>query len=268
MTTSVPRNNEELVKHYGRFVAEKVGHLNKTKANFADILQSVWVRLLEADIVTKFHARYAEGRPSALNTEEVCLHLAISVDSWTEAQAAYRAGVGAIQWMPTPVAGDPTSLDALWATDDVERYEATAAQHHEKVGESEGLIPRPTDAQFRTYLHQCLHNAFANWCRTHSRRASQEHLADMCVPRHLVEQHKTDENYDTDLFDFVTDTQSPARRMASLVEARQAVEALRLGGRQSEFVELLQDGYTAKEAARKLRLSQSTVYRIERVLAV
>lgn len=267
MTLSIPRNNDELARLYGQYIAVQVKHLNKRPENLEDILQSVWLKLVQSRVVEKFHERAQRTRPEALTTEEVCLHLGISVASWCGAQESYRMGDSPIRWMPTPVAGDPTSMDALWATDDIERYEATAYEYHTKVAESEDLIPRVTVSNFRTYLQHAIHNAFANWCRTNHRR-NKERVLDCFVEGRKAQRLIADGRDEVEPFDLVTDPAASTRRMTAAVEARHTLASLKLGDSAQEFFDLLSEGYTAVEAARKLRLSRVTVNRINRVLGV
>ena len=263
----IPQTNDDLYAMYGKYVAVQVRHLNRRPANYLDILQSVWLKLVEGRVVERFHERQRASRPDALTTEEVCQHLGITVEAWVGAQEAYLTGESPIPWMPTPVAGEATSLDALWATDDVERYEGVAHLYHEKVAPSECLIPKATGAKFRTYLQWAVHNAFANWCRTHSRK-DREQVVDLLVrPNHRSREGVN--AVEGDLFDLVTDTTSPVRQMQAQVEANQAlacIERANLGPMGNDFLTLLAEGYTLQEAARKLRLSQPTVRRIERAL--
>lgn len=267
MTLGIPRTNDDLAKMYGQYIALQIKHLNRRPENGLDILQSVWLKLVQGRVVEKFHERAQRMRPEALTTEEVCLHLGISTDSWCGAQEAYRMGDSPIRWMPTPVAGDPTSMDALWATDDIERYEATAYEYHEKVAESEDLIPRVTPASFRTYLQTAVHNAFANFCRTNHRR-NKDRVLDCFVEGRKAQRLIADGRDEVEPFDLVTDPEAPTRRMTATVEARHTLARLDLGASTQDFFDLLLDGYTAVEAAKKLGFSRGTVNRINRVLRV
>jgi len=254
----IPQNNDELIAMYGGYIASLVLRYNRRNENFEDIHQSVLLRLVEARIVEKFHRRAAEARPDALTTEEVCQHLGISVDSWCDAQALYHSGDRTISWMPTPIAGDVDSLDALWATDDVEKYEFSVYEHHEKIADSERLIPHSTGAHFRTYLQQAVHNAWANWCRTFHRRHK-----DRPIDFHI--RPKSDHEAEMDLFDVVSDVNEAARRVVARVEVQSAIEQLQLGPAEPDFCSLLSEGCTALEAARRLKLSRSVTYRIQRL---
>ena len=265
MTIEIPRTNDDLASLYGRYIALQVKNLNKRPENLEDILQAVWLKLVEGRVVEKFHERARRTRPEALTTEEVCLHLGISVESWTGSQENYRMGDSPIRWMPTPVAGEATSIDALWATDDIERYEATAYEYHTKVAESEDLIPRVTAANFRTYLQHAIHNAFANWCRTQSRRA-KDRVLDCFAEGRQAQRLVAAGMDDVEGFDLVTDPTEPTRRMTAAVEARHTLDRLKLGDAEQGFFELLSEGYTAVEAAKKLKLTRGTINRINRVL--
>ena len=263
MEQGIPKNDCEMIAMYGDYIAHQIAKVNRRKENFRDIYQSVVLRLIEGQIVRKFHDRVRSSRPDALTTEEVCLHLGISVDSWCDAQALYTSGDRTIPWMPTPLAGDADGLDALWATEEVERYEPMVSEYHERVAKSEGLIPKFTGGTFRTYLQTCVHNAWANWCRTHSRR-HKDRVIDLFVrlPSDQVEGAR--EN--SELFDLVTDSSASTRRLTARIEVQHTIEQLQLGETENDFCALLSEGYTAVEAGRKLGYSRAVMYRIQRVL--
>lgn len=258
MTDLIPRTNDEFAREYSGYVAKLVSRLNNRPENFADLLQSIWLKLLESDIVGKFHERAHESRPEALTTEEVCLHLGITTDSWVDLQARHQLGCSGLGWMPCPIAGDATSLDALWSTDEVERYEPHAHQHHEMVGESERLIPRATSAQFRTYVQRAVHNAYANWCRTNNRR-NKDRLID-AFPDQMYRRDEGEAFSLDDLFDAVQDTERPAARMEASIDVRSVME--RLGPQAGTFFDLLSEGYTLREAAKRLKYDRFETQRL------
>lgn len=259
----VPASMSDLFRLYGRYIAEQVASRNKRPENFEDIYQAVCLRLVEGNIIEKFHERMGRSRPDSLSTEEVCLHLGVTVEGWLRAASRYADGDRTIPWMPTPVAGE--GIDAIYSVDEVERYESLVHRHHDVVASSECLIPRLSGAKFRTYLQFCVHNAWANWCRTHSRRHKERPIDWFLSAR----QDDGGKLATAELFDHpaVADTQESFLRMSACVESRQAVEALSRVGVGEDFLALLTDGYTAQEACRKLRMSRTMVRKIERVLA-
>lgn len=260
MTDKVPTNNDEFATLYGRYVAEQVERriLFRKQAVLADVLQSVWLRLIESNLVVRYHERVKKSRPVALTTEEVCQHLGISFESWATMQAAYQAGSPHLDWMPSPLAGEATSLDALWGVDDVERYEGLAGQHH-NVGTPNPLIPQPKASEFRTYLQKSINNAYANWIRSNHR-----HNRDRPIDLYVTVPFETEGDFD--LFDKVMDVDSPAVRCEAQVASREAIQAMQLGEHEDNFLALLCDGYTAVEAARKLKFTKPQIYRIASVI--
>ena len=256
----IPGNNAELVAQYGAWVADRVSALNSRSENGPDILQSVWERLIRANVVEKFHARYRRSAPWGLTTAEVALQLGIGLEDWLSAQSRYLAGDLTIPWMPSPMEGTATSLVAIWSVEDVTRYAEMVGQYHVIRLPSDRLIPVPTVEQWRTYLHRAIHNAWANWCRTRSRR-HKERVMDSFKKTRMRSAAQEDRREDP--FDTVMDTSSTVRRMEAAVTVRQALRALSLGSRQESFLDLLGSGYTAVEAAEKLGIS---VCRVQRVL--
>jgi hypothetical protein len=259
----IPRDADELVTMYGTLVTRRVTQMVNTAripwGEFPDVLQAVWLRVLEGGVVEKFWARTQATRPDSLTTEEVCLHLGISVDSWLDAQEEYVAGGGTIPWMPTPVEGDPVSMGALWAVDDVERYEAMVYEHHEQVAPRDRHIPVSTGANFRTYLMRAVQNAFYNL-----RRSERRHHQDRPIDFFLrPPEDKTLE----DMFDLAQDTAEPVRRMENGVTARETVTRY-LGDSGPDFVALLAEGYSAREAVQKMRLTKRSRERVRQCLKV
>lgn len=259
MTDVIPSNNTEFANQYARYVAEMVGRLNNRSENLADIIQAVWLRLLESDVITKFHARVRASRPSAFTTTEVCLHLGIEVESWTVMQAMY--GEARPEWMPCPIAGDATSLDALWSVDDVERYEPYAHLHHQKVAESQNLIPQPSVTHFNSYIALAVHNAFANWVRTHSRRHKERPLD--AFTRIPLESRRDDRD---DLLVSMAVDHPRHYTIEAHLELQEALGKFSIEDKQEDFLTLLERGYTAVEAAQKLRFTPRQKARIAKVV--
>lgn len=182
---AVPTTATEMVALWGRYVARQIKDLNRRPSNGPDILQSVWLRLFESDVVGKYHAKIV------------------------------------------------------------------------------GAGSTPTPESFGTYLRTAVHNAFANWCRTQSRRATKEFVVD-----HLVRFPRgTDGSFEAEsLFDFVTDVGRPERVMEAGIDVRRTVEKMRLRGKEEDFLYLISDGYTVAEALGLIAKAKAKIRRIERAL--
>ena len=257
----VPKDYPELFRVWGSEIVQQLRRLNKVPVNFEDIFQAVCLRLIEADCIAKFHAKINDSRPKDIMTEEVATFLGITVDTWTTAQKAYRAGEG-LDWMPDPVAGDPTTGDAMWNTLEIVRFKNAGS--FEPTEASEATIPEATPGKFKQYLANCVHNAFANWLRTRSRR-HKERVIDVLCHVQMGGRDGGPMDHD-DLFDIVSPSQAHVR-LERDVEIRRTIRKVSLRPAEQDFVGLLAEGYTPTEAADALGLSKVKATEIRQRIA-
>ncbi len=245
---TIPQDYDELFEVWGKEIAQQLKRLNRFPANFEDIYQTICMRLVEADVIGKFHAKITRTRPETLTTEEVVDHFGTTVSAWVAAQEAYQGGDG-FDWMPSPVAGDALSVDALWATDDIERFEVEGQFDRE---DAEDMIPQPTLSKFQQFLSQSVHNAFANFCRTQSRRHKERVIDVFFRPSPGAEGRGQIE----DLFDRACPTQAHTR-MERSIEIRNTLRRAQLPSVEMDFLGLMAEGYTSSEAAGQLGLTKA-----------
>lgn len=74
------------------------------------------------------------------------------------------------KWAPTPISGGWASRKAVYAKEDIERFKAEREGSKRcKKHEVQIVLPQ-TKSLFKLYLARAVHNIYANWCRTRSRR--------------------------------------------------------------------------------------------------
>jgi DNA-directed RNA polymerase specialized sigma24 family protein len=184
----VPENYDELVKVYGKYVAKQVQRYNKVHRNFEDLLQDIWMHLKSAQLLERFAIKAASRMPETMTTHEVCAYLGIRIEVWMKYQQQWvtrdlRKRADSQVWMPAPiscpdgmVAEGRYSMEALYTSDSI-CYVLEAVLQGRRAMRPTGYRIRPAVSGhgFKTYLSQAIHNHFANWCRTRSRRC-QENL--------------------------------------------------------------------------------------------
>lgn len=86
----VPKNATEMVTLWGRLVAVQVAALNRRPEVGADLLQAIWLRLIEADVVGKYHRKIgAAGSEPSPESFRTYLGTAVhnSFANWCRTQA-------------------------------------------------------------------------------------------------------------------------------------------------------------------------------------
>jgi len=163
-------------------------------------------------------------------------------------------------WIPAPVEGALYSEVARFKLADIERLRAIRAANprcvrHSGLAVAEGvpLPPRVSVVQpepersrgpFKLYLGRAVHNIYANWCRTRSRRYKEMYLAP-------AEDGQAWES-------FLEDTQAPGQEtVATLCRAVRRIA----GGeaKEQQVVSLLADGYSLVEVVRMLSLPKTVL---------
>jgi len=170
----MPESNDRFVKDYGRFVYKLVSRYNKVKRNVEDLYQHVWLKLIESDLLTKFAERYmAEVTriPSELDGETAAAFLGVTWDQWL---AVMRSR---LPWLPKPEKGKRTAKDATWGLEAVVLLDESGAfQVRSELSVMPGVDPERVKKAFQGYLSRAIHNHYANWCRSRSRKESSERL--------------------------------------------------------------------------------------------
>lgn len=173
----VPETYDELAREYGTFVADRVGRYNKVNRNLDDLIQYIWMQLIAGKVLEKYVDRARSTLPPTLTAVEVAKYLGLTIEVFLDAQARYHKKKGsrrkAPPWMPTPLEdGDPLSEQSVYLAQDVEALNEMMDQPRNNVGKrtAEQVMPFVGAHGFRAYLTQAIHNHYANWCRTRSRK--------------------------------------------------------------------------------------------------
>lgn len=96
----VPNDNNDLVKQYDKFVALLVRRYNRVDSNFKDLLQHVWMKLIEVKVIEKY-LKSGGSLPKKLTAVQACAYLQMSwgqfkVSVWRHVFGDYRK-LGAIK---------------------------------------------------------------------------------------------------------------------------------------------------------------------------
>ena len=269
----VPENYTVLYDIYSPFVTRLVTRYNRVQANFEDLLQHVWMKLIEVSVIQKYHA--SSSLPKKLTALEACTYLQISWQSWKrlmqpplvegdqhlvsiqsvskvtkekvlhrdhgvchccghdmiafaesfeklkndplrvngfkkvlvdlnlsskqktfwyaeKIDVPLRKGVTTIDryqttcflclrnstpvvhlksdWVPTSIEGSWDSKTALYSRESIERFKLERASRGKTKSEEVCQRKFKSKPFFKLYLARAVHNIYANWCRTRSRR--------------------------------------------------------------------------------------------------
>lgn len=263
----VPRNYDELVRDHGDFVARCVARYNKVDRNFTDLLQEVWSKLIGSRVLEKFVSSGARRLPPKMTVLEARRFLGVSEKRWLA--LIYRK-----TWLPQPEDGDLCDMTATIATSDVIDIDKA----FNKVRRGRRVRPPFTARGFKAYLQRSVHNAYANFCRTRSRRYKEQLLSPQAVlsqqsdgayrqKTEIEEMSSWESNIATamtldeeDMIDLV----GTLRRAKIDLDSKKGVEVLDFliqqgrsckdGPRRNlEVLDLLGHGYTLSEAVKRVQ---------------
>jgi DNA-directed RNA polymerase specialized sigma24 family protein len=85
----VPRDNEELVLTYGSYVSKLVMRHNRVLSNYKDLVQHIWLKLFEADLLGKY-SRSLGYLPKTLSARQACSYLSLP---WPDFRKRVHEGV-------------------------------------------------------------------------------------------------------------------------------------------------------------------------------
>jgi DNA-directed RNA polymerase specialized sigma24 family protein len=290
MTTAarpgIPRDYNELLRNFGPFIANEIRKRNTVVDNFEDAYQEVLLKLFEAQIIEKFHARVADCAPETQTALEACVTLCITWGQWQPKMRAFHKGRPSRskdgtrtpgKWMPTPISGGYTSKTAVFASGDILQINDLENVSHEwRRREPMAAPPTPqaTPYQFLNYLGTACRNHFANFCRTRSRKW-QDRTGDSMPGKRLLgentPQFRTEEgaynnHWEDTIRDEIADTRIEAQvdlsRALDKIAARVPERAM-----QEEIAKNLSDGYTLAEAIKRSSLPPAKKRTLARVFA-
>lgn len=169
----VPQNYDVLAREYKDFVANRLRRHNRVKRNFEDLLQEVWTKLVASRVLDMFVLPAARKLPESMTVAEAIAFLGIDETKWFQLIRESKLRVKLLK------GNNLCDLKAAISTHDVFRLDKACA----KVGIEQGRKVRPalTSRGFRAYLERAIHNAYANFCRTRSRRYKEQLLGPQVV---------------------------------------------------------------------------------------
>jgi DNA-directed RNA polymerase specialized sigma24 family protein len=91
ITDYIPSDANDLVRYYEPFVARLVTRYNRVHTNYKDLLQHVWLKLFEVNIIGKYQ-RSGTAQPKMMTAAEACSHLGMSFQSFKKAIHRHQVG--------------------------------------------------------------------------------------------------------------------------------------------------------------------------------
>lgn len=256
----VPSSNQEMVAYYGEYVARLVMRYNRVNANFDDITQHVWMKLIETDVLGKYAKSGTTTTRKTMTAAEACEMLGISWGQWRSMMfyatpgaaeshpSHYARHYGKIT--PVPLEGGWCSKTAVFATEDVIRLHETGYFKKRSKWEVEPMTTT-TRSKFKVYLSTSVHNVFANWCRTRFRKYKEMYLAP----------HEDGTAWEATLPDNSNPSTTSTEVRIAITQALGDVFA-NDPTRASAVLTMLNRGYTLVEIAKELKISSRVVDKI------
>lgn len=254
----MPENYDELVAGFNLFVTKAVLRYNKVGRNFEDLLQEIWVKIFQAEMLEKFAKKYIEERlshmPDEMTVEMACAFLGVTHGQWNGMMRAYSDIV------PNPKSGTPAGLQSVYTMMDVVSIDEIARTHIKKRSHFSVLPdvdPVSVKKAFMGYLQRSVKNHFNNWCRTRSRKYSQERL----LPNGAImgEGHYKVLDRDQDMvsWEATIEDKNTIDPESMLIIEDDMNKALKRQGiqpdsdKEDEVFQALDDGYTLPEAIQR-----------------
>jgi hypothetical protein len=256
-------------EQFGPFVVHLVSKRNKVTRNSREIVQELFKQLMEARLIEKFFDQARDSMPETITAEQAHRVLGVGWDQfrvaiWHFAKGYPEKASGArgmvkaapadikrrkTAWMPLPIEGSYQSKKAIYKTSEIMQLDAM--EYFKKVGHKDhaDIIPKPTRKHFQHYLSKCVHNRFANFCRTEDRH-HKERLHDTFAELRPAVDDPTP--WETRLPDVSSASAEVHAELGLLIRRIDRTPAAPL---KNELFELLEDGYSMEEAIDKLDLA-------------
>ena len=171
----VPRDFTEFFRDHGKFIEKQILKHNKITRNFEDLYQDICMRLIASDLLNKFVHRAGRTLPETLEAKDCATYLGLDLHRFHTilrylSQPRIQAKVGL---SIKPLEGDLLDEKAVFFTSDIKDIDGflPIARPFPK------RCPWVSPLGFTAYLTRAIHNHFANWCRTRSRK-----YRDLCLP--------------------------------------------------------------------------------------
>lgn len=119
----LPRDYNELYTQYGAFVIHLVRKHNKVDVDPRDLINHIWTKLLENDVLTKYVDAATSEYPEMVTTDQACEFLGLPLKTFTLIALGRRCYE---RFLPSPVNGKKyTSTKALWNRKDIIKIRAS-----------------------------------------------------------------------------------------------------------------------------------------------
>lgn len=258
LTLTVPRDNVEMANHWQGFIVRELRRSGRIKFNAEDVLQYVMLKLCEANIVAKFLAGAGEqSHPLTVTADEAAKMLGITLPAFLSFQVESSDSLDPMdsRGQPVPNGEGYTSPKALYRFTDVVALSASVAFPEQGVQ----VFPPPKEpsvAQWKAYLTTAVRNHSSNYTRTHKRRASREYLADYFFEFRGREEGEAPVEFESRLVDDSAEaTIEQTFNVVALLKQAPGLQTRTSNGGQT-FFEMLQSGYTIREASKAVGLTR------------
>lgn len=258
MTTlnlTVPRNLDDLARHWQLFIVRELRRAGRVKFNAEDVLSYVLVKLIEKDVVKKFHEGAREqSHPLTVTATEAAKMLGISLGDFLAFQVESEDSLVPVteKGQPTEDGVGYTSPKALYLFTEVVALAASTTFPNQGVQEFPATR-EPSVAQWKSYLATSVRNHSANFMRSHVRHASREHAPE-CFSQFRNLDGEPD--FEGRLVDTTAEAAiEQAFDVAALLKRAPGLRDRRTDDDKS-FFELLREGYTIREASKAVRLTR------------
>lgn len=180
----LPRDFNDLFKYENAYILKKIQVYNQVQRNLEDLVQDIWMKLIQSNLLVKFVERTARQLPETIRADEAAGLLGITLYQ-LQVALYYRSHVG-LSFEPcngTIEMDHTTGLGriqarTLFLTADIQALDRKYPKYDQDARtEPRRFIWRLQSTGFRPYLTQAIHNHFANWCRTRFRKYKEMLLA-------------------------------------------------------------------------------------------
>jgi len=182
----LPRTYEGLADKYGKYIAKQVERYNKVDRNFEDLFQSIWVKLMESDILNKFAARARADLPPTMTVMEACSYLGVEYHpGWQNVARASKALRERMPKIPVPIEGSWFSRVAVVRTADIIRLDRSGyirKRRYDRISDSKGFGDKMTVEEACAYLGVDFHPFWHNLMRAAKNERTERHVSNTRLP--------------------------------------------------------------------------------------
>jgi len=240
----VPKDNDEMIRMYGRVIMTWIYRLNVVRGNAEDHFQTVCLNLVRGNVLERFVQRVLntthEDKPDTMTALEACDLLGITFSAFRTRQYHYHKNfverLGGkrpanhegdekgsfrlpgddrlhswVAWMPTPIEGDVYSRKGVYRTSDILDVHERSYFKNALLNIAAWPVRKVKPHHFQAYLLMAVRNHFFNACRT-IRRKQQDRLGDYFSNQSF---HTPEGEYNENWEDNLSDVTAPGHIEAS-----------------------------------------------------